>query len=719
MFLDKLLQKFTKHLKFIKKLNITVDILVFMTKIYLIQNIVFRLHFCYHMAMTKFLLISQDYEKEKVINEVFASEEVISSYDETFIVDTLKVDEPDIVIIDGDIQAIELKSVLKKIKQFPVIILMILGEVDHNKDITRNANLFIKTPIDKKLLLATVDSSLSTRQSLIKMAKSNQELARSLYQLNVLYDTSSQLAGSLDKDKLLKIMTEGIDKSLSFDLSCTLMFRSEREPVLLINSLYKLSDRLLEALKLRAILSYKSLLNDPPFDIKIGNLKIEKTIKHNINEYDFSVLRYDNMFAPIMLNDEFFGFTEIYREKSFSTEDATCFQTLVQQVAIPLQSASFTQELKATNRKLQKLERLKSEFISIVSHELRTPLTAIKNAMDIILSGKAGAMTDNIEKFVSMGKRNAIRLSGIINDLLDISKIEAGKMDFKFELTHIESVIEYVKNNLAEVAKEKNLVINYKSYDTAEVYADSNRIEQVLTNLVSNAIKFTPEAGSIEITSKVVNARELQYDHCFEEDIKNLQGNYLQVCVEDHGIGIERKDLNHVFDKFAQIENSLSRQVGGSGLGLPIARQLMESHNGAIWCDSEINKGSKFYFVIPVANDKSNFNMIKKQLIQKARSNGTTVAIIKIKSTNQIIENLMKEENLLNKTYMSNSLIEKDENLMSLSMIVMDGDKPSAEFLKKKIDSVILQKKTIYGECDIMFSYEVEGDIHEKDSYSR
>ena len=669
--------------------------------------------------MTKFLLISEDGEKEKLIKEVFSSDEVITTVDEMTVFDILKVEEPDIVMIDGDIKSLDLKPLCRKVKQYPVVILLILGEIEHNKDVTHNVNLFIKTPIDKKLLSATVDSALKTRQSLLKMARSNQELARSLYQLNVLYNTSSQLAGSLDKDKLLKIMLEGIEKSLNFELSCTLMFRSEREPVLIINSLHKVSDRLLEALKLRAILSYKSLLSDPPFDIKIGNLKIEKNIKHNIDEYDFSVLRYDNMFAPIMLNDEFFGFTEIYREKPFTTEDATCFQTLVQQVAIPLQSASFTQELKATNRKLQKLERLKSEFISIVSHELRTPLTAIKNAMDIILSGKAGEMTENIEKFVLMGKRNATRLSGIINDLLDISKIEAGKMDFKFELIHIEPVIEYVKNNLSEVAKEKDLTIKYEpSEESVEIYADSNRLEQVLTNLVSNAIKFTPTAGQIEITSRVVNARELQYDHCFEEDIKNLQGNYLQVCVEDHGIGIERKDLNHVFDKFAQIENSLSRKVGGSGLGLPIARQLMESHNGAIWCDSEINKGSRFYFVIPVANDKSNFNMIKKQLIQKARSSGTTAAIIKIKSADEVIDNLMKEENLLNKTYMSNSLIERDGGLTTLSMVVMDGDKPSCEFLKKKIDTLTAQNENRYGKCDIMFSYEIEGEVHEKDSYS-
>lgn len=668
----------------------------------------------------KFLLISEDSEKEKIIKETFPSDEVLTSVDEIMIFDTLKVEEPETVIIDGDLTSLDLKSLCRKIKQYSVTILLIVGETRHNKDVTHNVNLFIKTPLDKKLFAATIEASLKTRQSIMKMAKANQELARSLYQLNVLYNTSSQLAGTLDKDKLLKIMIEGIEKSLNFELACTLLFRSEREPVLIINSLYKISDRLLEALKLRAILSYKSLLSDPPFDIKIGNLKIEKNIKHNVKEYDFSVLRYDNMFAPIMLNDEFFGFTEIYREKAFSTEDATCFQTLVQQVTIPLQSASFTQELKATNRKLQKLERLKSEFISIVSHELRTPLTAIKNAMDIILSGKAGEMTENIEKFVSMGKRNAIRLSGIINDLLDISKIEAGKMDFKFELTHIEPVIEYVKNNLTEVAREKELNIKYTpSPDSVEIYADSNRLEQVLTNLVSNAIKFTPNVGTIEISSKVVNARELQYDHCFEEDIRKLQGNYLQVCVEDQGIGIERKDLNHVFDKFAQIENSLSRKVGGSGLGLPIARQLMESHNGAIWCDSEINKGSRFYFVIPIANDKSNFNMIKKQVIQKARSSGGTAAIICIKSTNEIIENLMKEENLLNKTYLSNSLIEKEGNVTILSMVVMDGDKPACEFLKKKIDTVVEQKENVYGKYDIMYSYEIEGDVHEKDSYSR
>ena len=192
--------------------------------------------------MTKFLLISGDEEKEKVVKEVFSSDEVIVTIDETSIFDSLDVEEPDIVIIDGDAEMLDLKTVCRKIKQYPVVTLLVVGNKRHNKDVTHNINLFIKTPIDKKLLSATIDSALKTRHSLLKMTRANQELARSLYQLNVMYNTSSQLAGSLDKDKLLKIMIEGIDKSLNFELACTLTFRSEREPVLIINSLYKVSD---------------------------------------------------------------------------------------------------------------------------------------------------------------------------------------------------------------------------------------------------------------------------------------------------------------------------------------------------------------------------------------------------------------------------------------------------------------------------------------------
>ena len=668
--------------------------------------------------MGRVLFITDSDEKDNRYKQALKGHEFQTSCDETEIEDILKVETPEVVIVDCDIEKIELKTVIKTIKHYPVILILAIGEQHIGKDLSNLSNLIISQSADEDTILAIVDAGFRTAASFTKLANSNQDLAKSLYQLNVLYSTSSQLAGSLDKDELIKIMIEGIDKSLNFDLACALIFRSPREPVLIIHSINNVSDRLLEALKLRAILSYKSIVEDPPIDIKIGNLKIEKYTKHTNREYDFSVLRYDSMFSKISFNDDFYGFVEIYRSNPFNTEDATCFQTLVRQVSLPIRSASLYQEIKETNRKLEKLERLKSDFISIVSHELRTPLTAIKNAMDIILSGKAGEINETIEKFVTMGKRNTVRLSGIINDLLDISKIEAGKMDFKFSLLNINSVIEYVKSNLSGVAKEKNLEIKYlPTEENVEIYADSNRLEQVLTNLVSNAIKFT-ENGDIEISTKVINARDLQYDHCFEEDIKRLRGNYLQVCVEDHGIGIERKDLNHVFDKFAQIENPLSRKVGGSGLGLPIAKQLLEAHNGAIWCDSEITKGSRFYFVIPVANDKSNFEMIKKQMIIKSKTNGSTLAIVNIKGQSELIETILNTDSLINKAHLQDSYIEKDnEGNTSITMLIPDGDRPSAEFLKKKILSVIDNNTQDNANCGIMYSYEIEGDSHEKDPH--
>ena len=200
-----------------------------------------------------------------------------------------------------------------------------------------------------------------------------------------------------------------------------------------------------------------------------------------------------------------------------------------------------------------------------------------------------------------MAMRNVQRLSGIINDLLDLSKIEAGKMEFKFAPTNINTVIEYVKSALSIVAKSKGLnLITDEADNIPDITADSQRLEQVLTNLVSNAIKFTPEGKNITITSRIINAKGIVINEFFKDESTNLSGDYVQVCVADEGIGIAPKDLRHAFDKFAQIENSLSRKAGGTGLGLPIAKQLLQAHKGAIWCDSELNNGSKFYFIIPL-----------------------------------------------------------------------------------------------------------------------
>lgn len=555
--------------------------------------------------MIKILFISENQTEITRFQNIFKknsySFEVMS--DESLITDFISVDTPDIIIIDS--QAPNIKNINKKIKSIceNTIVIFSLATNNIEKDLIKFANAFITSEMSEELISSTISVNLRMKNSLEMLSNSNKDLADSLYRLNALYGTSSQFAGTLDKAKLIKYMVEGMDKALSFSLTCTLSLCTEEEPVLILNSLYELSDELITAIKLRTILNYNSIFEGKkaPFKLDIDTLKVEKHIKYPASRFTFTLFQYDNMFSQISLGDNIFGCIEIFKETLFTPEDATCFQTIAQQVALPLKSATLYQELIETNQKLERLERLKSEFISIVSHELRTPLTSIKNSLDILMSGRCGEITPATEKFLNMAIRNVQRLSGIINDLLDLSKIEAGKMDFHFAPTDINTVISYVKSALSEVAKSKGLkLITNEADNLPEILADSQRLEQVLTNLVSNAIKFTPDGKSITISSRVVKAADIKINENFKDIIKNLTGDYVEVSVEDEGIGIESKNLLHAFDKFAQIENSLSRKAGGTGLGLPIAKQLLDAHKGAIWCDSELNKGSKFYFVIPV-----------------------------------------------------------------------------------------------------------------------
>ena len=538
----------------------------------------------------------------------------------TSIFDLIEISPIDVVLIDEFTENLNLLLTIKRIKskQDNTQILLISNGENLDEEISKLISGYILKNYSDKLIISTINSHLKTKEKLDFLSGKNKDLADSLYRLNVLYNTSSQFAGTLDTKELLNYMIEGLDKSLSFDLTCTISFGFEQEPVLIINSLYDISEEIMSALKLRAILNYKSLFDNgqAPFEIDDRNLKIIKNIKNPNNKFTFTIFQFDNMFAPIDLGDNFFGCIEIFKENPFTTDDATYFQTIVQQVSLPLKSAGLYKEIIHKNEELEKLERVKSEFISIVSHELRTPLTPIKNALSILASGRCGALEENAMKFVDMAKRNVENLTNIINDILDINKIEAGKMDFNYKLMNIHSVIENVRANFDCVAKEHEIIFSTQEQDNLpDIYADSQRLGQVLTNLVSNAIKFTPKGKNITIKSELKNSNDIYKNPHFEHELKSLDGNYIVVSVVDEGIGIKDSDLLKAFDKFTQIENSLSRKVGGTGLGLPIAKQLIKAHKGTIWCDSEENKGSSFHFALPVSTESIEGKTIQKELL--------------------------------------------------------------------------------------------------------
>ena len=299
----------------------------------------------------------------------------------------------------------------------------------------------------------------------------------------------------------------------------------------------------------------------------------------------------------------------------------------------------FADQLERTNQELRKIDSMKSEFVSVASHELRTPLAAIKNAVQLMLSGKTGEINENQEKFLSMAERNINRLTNILNDLLNLSRIESGKIELKFENIALKEIIELAASSLRPHADVKSIQIEVEIPESLPaIYGDQEKIEQILTNLIGNAIKFTPDGGKILISVKPPS-----------HDQPGGYGNMVAISVKDTGIGIPAEHLNAIFEKFHQVESSLHRSVSGTGLGLAITKGLVEAHQGKILVESELGKGSTFTFTLPVSQGERrdpHFRFILDKEFQQAQENNAPLTLFLIQVVDQGGE---VEETLLRK----------------------------------------------------------------------
>lgn len=601
--------------------------------------------------MTKiFLLLNNTEEKERISN--FLSKNNFEFCDSTGELEDIITQvynyNPDIIIADDDIETPEftLRQIKTNIKNQNTQFILLVDVLKNNEFINL-ADGIIEIPAKEKILTTTINSHLKIKKSLDRLYDNNKELSRSLYQLNVLYNTSSQFAGTLNTHKLYEIMIEAMEKTLSFDISAVLLFDTTGKPVFNLNTIHVPSENLIDALKIRSILNYQTMFEDNALlkahefdDVKI----IQKTKQSRSNKlYGLEAISYDSLFAPIKVGDSFFGVVELFRQTPYSPEDVTCFQAITHQVALPLRSAKLYEEISTTNKKLEKLEKLKSEFVSIVSHELRTPLTPINNSLEIVLQEQAGPISSDAKNFISMAKRNIQRLSGIIEDLLDLSRIQAGKLDFKYSVADITPSLELLAKTFAQVANEKDIKIKLDiKGKLPQIYADTRRIEQIFTNLVSNSLKFTQNEGAININASVIDEKEIDIEKLIMPNI-TPSGKYIKISVKDNGIGIRKEDIPKIFDKFSQIESSLNRNKGGVGLGLTITKQLIDSHLGAIWVDSEEKKGSTFNVIFPLMDEMKMFEMN----LSHALTNNDDVGVIKISSKKSGLIDELKNNKLL------------------------------------------------------------------------
>ena len=586
---------------------------------------------------------------------------------------------------DSDLTLLSKKIRVVGKKKQPFVLLY--SPIDYENDILfKYIDGFLPANASKLQIMTLITSALKLENNINELNKNNTVLAKNIYRLDVLYNTSSEFASTLNKKKLIDLMIQSIQRSVS--PSFINVYIKETN-ILYMFSTRKPTNRLEEALKLRTAINYKEIFQDEEIDL--STLKIERNYIEDYSALDLQLFNYDNIFSLISLTNENYGFIEVFKESDFSQDDLTGIQSILKQVSSPLENAILYQEIKDTNTKLERLERLKSDFISIVSHELRTPLTPIKNSLDIILKGMAGDVTEQTKKFVTMAKRNVDRLSDIINDLLDLSKVEAGKMEFRFEVKSIIPTLDYIKSTFEQTARNKNISLTLDiGENIPDLYIDSKRMEQIISNIVSNALKFTPENGTVAMNCELVDTKELLSADLYEQTLNEQYNTYVKISVKDSGIGIKKDDIPKIFDKFQQIENSLSREVGGTGLGLPIAKQLTNAHGGIIWLESEPENGACFSVAIPVMNDKQRFITDLNHTLYNSKQSKKSVSLFMIVENNsEEVNNAIKNEKLtfFNNVSISNEVFYKEDGKNIYVTYAQEVDKFALNFAVKKLES--------------------------------
>ncbi|TKD12382.1 sensor histidine kinase [Polyangium fumosum] len=238
-------------------------------------------------------------------------------------------------------------------------------------------------------------------------------------------------------------------------------------------------------------------------------------------------------------------------------------------------------EAQAVIEQRKAIERLKDEFVSTVSHELRTPLTSIRGALGLLEGGVLGRLPDEAMELVQIARTNTDRLVRLINDILDLEKIEAGKLELSPKHVDARRLISSLVESLSPVAAEAKVELWADVRGEVELVVDEDRIAQVLTNLMSNALKFSPSEARVELGVEVTAAGRVRFD------------------VRDRGPGIAEADLARLFNRFEQLDGEHRRKVGGTGLGLAISKAIVEQHGGTIGVTSKLGQGSTFWFEVP------------------------------------------------------------------------------------------------------------------------
>jgi signal transduction histidine kinase len=432
----------------------------------------------------------------------------------------------------------------------------------------------------------------------LELNKIREEMDKRLNGLNALQRTSRQMSQALNKAELFQKISPALFEDLGF--ARALIACADDNNILKIHLNIGYADARAEAI-LKEIASeelLKKALQEIHTVSSINcSIKTKEKIVHAFEAEYF-------IFSPILTQGGSIGFVfagNRYNAPAVTQGDEELITILAGQIGqsientelfekvfrssqeLEIKVAERTKQLAGALQKVNDISNKKSEFVSAVSHELRTPLTSIKGYAAILIAGKIGEVPPAVKERLSKINSHSDNLVALINDLLDIARIESGRQEMKFAIYKIKSIVDNVADLLTPQITAKGIKLQLRlAAEIDEIYADSSHAERVFINLLSNAIKFTPQNGTITITVS-----------------PSLEDGYAVFSVSDTGIGIPASETQKLFNEFFRVDNEINQNVKGTGLGLVLAKNIIQAHRGRIWVQSQVGQGTTFYFTLP------------------------------------------------------------------------------------------------------------------------
>ncbi len=433
--------------------------------------------------------------------------------------------------------------------------------------------------------------------------RANERFDQQISQLHALHRIGSSINSTFDLELILSGISESMTKDLDFEKSgIVFLEKTSQKPLQsaytgFSNTEYRLFLESFEELLLPALQQEEVYLQTVAYAPAVWGrflsaLSVSSLIllPMRIKSRLIGFIVGARTHVTLRLSDAERRFYAMYAtQASTAIENARLYEALGQaNLTLEEKVQERTKNLVEANERLREMDQVKSNFISLVSHELRTPLTAIKGFIVTLFHYDKEIPAEKRRVYLSVLNEETDRLTRLINELLDISRIESGRMEILWRLVSVPEIVDRVFKTLSGKAHTIRLEHNFSEHFPS-IVADPDKLEQVLVNLVGNALRYSPPEGIIRVTGR------------------QHEGGVL-LEVQDAGPGIAFTEQERIFDKFYRLDNEINRKNPGTGLGLPICRALVNLHGGKIWVESEMNQGCRFLFTLPLNVDKGNVN---------------------------------------------------------------------------------------------------------------